>query len=80
MEELELESVLELARGHDADALAELYRRYAPAGPSVLCRYLLGSTETARGCDQRSLPQAAALDRQFTTASVPFPRLAAARG
>ena len=46
MEELELETVLELARGHDAEAFAELYRRYARR-VFGLCRYLLGSTETA---------------------------------
>ena len=71
MEELELESVLELARGHDADALAELYRRYARR-VFGLCRYLLGSTETAEDATSEVFLK---LQRSIGTydGSVPFP-------
>jgi len=46
MEELDLETVIERARSHDAEALGEIYRRY---GRRVfgLCRYLLNSRESA---------------------------------
>ena len=71
MEELELESVLELARGHDADAMAELYRRYARR-VFGLCRYLLGSTETAEDATSEVFLK---LRRSIDSydGSVPFP-------
>ena len=40
MEGLDLESVIERARGHDAEALAEIYRRYV-GRVFGLCRYML---------------------------------------
>jgi RNA polymerase sigma-70 factor (ECF subfamily) len=45
-EGLDLESVIERARGQDAEALAEIYRRYAPR-VFGLCRYMLDSRESA---------------------------------
>ena len=71
MEELELESVLELARGHDADALAELHRRYVRR-VFGLCRYLLGSTETAEDATSEVFLK---LQRSIDSydGSVPFP-------
>ncbi len=46
MEELGLESVLERARGNDADALGEIYRRFVRR-VFGLCRYMLTSREGA---------------------------------
>jgi RNA polymerase sigma-70 factor, ECF subfamily len=71
MEDLELESVLQLARGHDADALAELYRRYSRR-VFGLCRYLMGSTETAEDATSEVFLK---LQRSIASydGSVPFP-------
>lgn len=46
MEGLDLESVIERARAHDAEALAEIYRRYFRRVLG-LCRYMLDSQESA---------------------------------
>jgi hypothetical protein len=46
MEGLGLESVIEHARGHDAEALGEIYRRYVRR-VFGLCRYMLYSRESA---------------------------------
>jgi len=46
MEGLDLESVIERARGHDAEALGEIYRRYVRR-VFGLCRYMLDSRESA---------------------------------
>lgn len=46
MEGRDLESVIERARGHDAEALGEIYRRYVRR-VSGLCRYMLDSRESA---------------------------------
>jgi RNA polymerase sigma-70 factor, ECF subfamily len=46
MEGLGLESVIERARGNDADALGEIYRRYVRR-VFGLCRYMLNSREGA---------------------------------
>src|SRR2546425_12958549 len=46
MEGLDLESVIERARGHDAEALGEIYRRYVRR-VFGLCRYLLDSQGSA---------------------------------
>src|SRR5271168_1907638 len=68
----DLESVLERARGHDAEALAEIYRRYVRR-VFGLCRYMLDSRESAEDATseiflklQRSIES---YDR-----SIPFPR------
>ncbi|MDR3748634.1 MAG: sigma-70 family RNA polymerase sigma factor [Acidobacteriota bacterium] len=46
MEGPDLESVIERAQGHDAEALAEIYRLYARR-VFGLCRYMLDSRESA---------------------------------
>jgi RNA polymerase sigma-70 factor (ECF subfamily) len=46
MEEPDLESVIERAQGHDADALGEIYRLYVRR-VFGLCRYMLDSRESA---------------------------------
>jgi RNA polymerase sigma-70 factor (ECF subfamily) len=46
MEGPDLESVIERARGHDAEAQGEIYRRYARR-VFGLCRYMLDSRESA---------------------------------
>jgi RNA polymerase sigma-70 factor, ECF subfamily len=46
MEGLDLASVIERARGHEADALGEIYRRYVRR-VFGLCRYMLDSRESA---------------------------------
>src|SRR5579863_2247749 len=43
---MELESVIECARGHDAEALGEIHRRYVQR-VFGLCRYMLNSRESA---------------------------------
>jgi RNA polymerase sigma-70 factor (ECF subfamily) len=71
-EGLDLESVIERARGHDAEALEEIYRRYVRR-VFGLCRYMLDSRESAEDASsevflklQRSIES---YDR-----SIPFPR------
>lgn len=46
MEGPDLDSVIQRARGHDAEALGEIYRRYVRR-VFGLCRYMLGSRESA---------------------------------
>ena len=72
MEGMDLGSVIECARGHDAEALGEIYRRYVRR-VFGLCRYMLGSQESAQDATsevflklQRSIDS---YDR-----SIPFPR------
>jgi len=72
MEGLDLESVIERAQGHDAEALAEIYRRYVRR-VFGLCRYMLNTREVAEDATsevflklQRSIES---YDR-----SIPFPR------
>ena len=72
MEETELEAVVHRAGQGDAEAFAELYRRFARR-VFGLCRYMLGSTEAAEDATsevflrlQRSM--------QGYDASLPFPR------
>src|ERR1700746_2979930 len=72
MEGLDLESVIERARGHDAEALGEIYRRYVRR-VFGLCRYILNSREGAEDATsevflklQRSI--------QSYDGSIPFPR------
>src|ERR1700677_3432137 len=68
----DLESVIERARGHDAEAQAEIYRRYFRR-VFGLCRYMLDSREGAEDATsdvflklQRSI--------QSYDGSIPFPR------
>ena len=72
MEGMDLESVIECARGHNGEALGEIYRRYARR-VFGLCRYMLESRESAEDATsevflklQRSIES---YDR-----SIPFPR------
>src|SRR5579864_2814790 len=72
MEGPDLESVIERAQGHDAEALGEIYRLYVRR-VFGLCRYMLDSRESAEDATsevflklQRSIES---YDR-----SVPFPR------
>jgi RNA polymerase sigma-70 factor, ECF subfamily len=72
MEGMDLESVIECARGHNGEALGEIYRRYARR-VFGLCRYMLDSRESAEDATsevflklQRSIES---YDR-----SIPFPR------
>ena len=46
MDERDLESVIGRAQGHDAEALAEIHRRYVRR-VFGLCKYMLGSSESA---------------------------------
>jgi len=72
MEGLDLESVIERARGQDAEALGEIYRRYVRR-VFGLCRYMLDSRESAEDATsdvflklQRSI--------ESYNGSIPFPR------
>lgn len=72
LEGLDLESVVERARGHDQEALGELYRRY---GGRVfgLCRYMLESRESAEDATSEvflKLPRSL----ESYDGSTPFPR------
>jgi RNA polymerase sigma-70 factor (ECF subfamily) len=72
MEGLDLESVIERARSHDADALAEIYRRYVRR-VFGLCRYMLESRESAEDATSEVFLR---LRRSIESydGSIPFPR------
>ena len=72
MEGLDLESVIERARGHDAEALAEIYRRYVRR-VFGLCRYMLDSRENAEDATSEVFLK---LQRSIESydGSIPFPR------
>lgn len=72
MEGLDLESVIERARAHDAEALAEIYRRYSRRVLG-LCRYMLGSQESAEDATSEVFLK---LQRSIASydGSIPFPR------
>jgi RNA polymerase sigma-70 factor (ECF subfamily) len=72
MEGLGLESVIERARGHDADALGEIYRRYVRR-VFGLCRYMLNSQEGAEDATSEVFLK---LQRSIGSydGSIPFPR------
>jgi len=72
MEGLDLESVLERARGYDSEALAEIYRRYAQRVLG-LCRYMLESRESAQDAASEVFLK---LQRSIENydGSIPFPR------
>src|ERR1700722_13526141 len=72
MEGLDLERVVERARGHDAEALAEIYRRYVRRVMG-LCRYMLGSRESAEDATSEIFLK---LQRSIESydGSIPFPR------
>jgi RNA polymerase sigma-70 factor (ECF subfamily) len=72
MEGLDLESVIARARGHDAQALAEIYHRYVRR-VFGLCRYMLDSRESAEDATSEVFLK---LQRSIETydGSIPFPR------
>ena len=72
MEGLDLESVVERARSQDAEALGEIYRRYARR-VFGLCRYLLDSRESAEDATSEVFLK---LQRSIESydGSIPFPR------
>jgi RNA polymerase sigma-70 factor, ECF subfamily len=72
MEGLGLESVIERAQGHDAEALGEIYRRYVPR-VFGLCRYMLDSRE---GAEDATSDVFLKLQRSIKSydGSIPFPR------
>src|SRR6201997_5523371 len=72
MEGLDLESVIERARGHDAEALGEIYRRYVRR-VFGLCRYMLDSRESAEDVTSEVFLK---LQRSIESydGSIPFPR------
>jgi RNA polymerase sigma-70 factor (ECF subfamily) len=72
MEGQDLESVITRARGHDAEALGEIYRRYVRR-VFGLCRYMLDSRESAEDATSEVFLK---LQRAIETydGSIPFSR------
>jgi RNA polymerase sigma-70 factor, ECF subfamily len=72
MEGPDLESVIERAQGHDAEAMAEIYRRYVRR-VFGLCRYMLDSRENAEDATSEVFLK---LQRSIESydGSIPFPR------
>jgi RNA polymerase sigma-70 factor, ECF subfamily len=72
MEGRDLESVIERAQGHDAEALAEIHRRYVRR-VFGLCRYMLDSRESAEDATSEVFLK---LQRSIESydGSIPFPR------
>src|SRR5437879_533300 len=72
MEGPDLESVIERARGHDAEALGEIYRRYVRR-VFGLCRYMLDSRESAEDATSEVFLK---LQRAIESydGSIPFPK------
>jgi RNA polymerase sigma-70 factor (ECF subfamily) len=72
MEGLDLESVIERARRHDAEALGEIYRRYVQR-VFGLCRYILESRDNAEDATSEVFLK---LQRSIEgyDGSIPFPR------
>jgi RNA polymerase sigma-70 factor (ECF subfamily) len=71
MEEQDLERVIERARGHDAEALGEIHRRFVQR-VFGLCRYMLDSRESAEDATSEVFLK---LQRSIETydGSTPFP-------
>jgi len=72
MEGLDLDTVIERARGHDAEALGEIYRRYVRR-VFGLCRYMLESRESAEDATSEVFLK---LQRSIDSydGSTPFPK------
>ena len=72
MEGEDLESVIERAQGHDAEALGEIHRRYLRR-VFGLCRYMLDSRESAEDASSEVFLK---LQRSIGSydGSIPFPR------
>ncbi len=71
MEGHDLESVIERAQGHDAEALEEIYRRYVRR-VFGLCRYMLGSRESAEDATSEVFVKLQRAIESFD-GSTPFP-------
>src|ERR1700687_5813821 len=72
MEGLGLESVIQRARGHDVEALAEIYRRYVRR-VFGLCRYMLNSREGAEDATSEIFLKLQRSIERYD-GSIPFPR------
>src|SRR6201993_4390290 len=72
MEGLGLESLIQRARGHDVEAMGEIYRRYVRR-VFGLCRYMLNSRESAEDATSEVFLK---LQRSIASydGSIPFPR------
>lgn len=72
MDAPDLESVIQRAQGHDAEALGEIYRLYAKR-VFGLCRYMLDSRESAEDATSEVFLK---LQRSIESydGSIPFPR------
>ena len=68
----DLESVIERAQGHDAEALGEIYRLYFRR-VSGLCRYMLDSRESAEDATSEVFLKLQRSIESFD-GSIPFPR------
>jgi RNA polymerase sigma-70 factor, ECF subfamily len=72
LEALDLDSVIERARGHDAEALGEIYRRHVKR-VFGLCRYMLESRESAEDATSEVFLKLPRLIESYD-GSIPFPR------
>jgi RNA polymerase sigma-70 factor, ECF subfamily len=72
MEGLGLESVIERAQSHDADALGEIYRRHVRR-VFGLCRYMLNSRESAEDATSEVFVKLQRSIERYD-GSIPFPR------
>jgi RNA polymerase sigma-70 factor (ECF subfamily) len=72
MQGLDLESVIERARGHDAEALGEIHHRYVRR-VFGLCRYMLDSRESAEDATSEVFLKLQRLIESYD-GSIPFPR------
>ena len=72
MEGLGLESVIQRARGHDVEALGEIYRRHVRR-VFGLCRYMLNSRESAEDATSEVFLKLQRSIERYD-GSIPFPR------
>src|SRR6201997_680484 len=72
MEGPDLESVIERAQGHDAEALGEIYRLYVRR-VFGLCRYMLDSRESAEDATSEVFLKLQRVIESYD-GSIPFPR------
>ena len=72
MEGLGLENVIERARGHDGEALEEIYHRYVQR-VFGLCRYMLNSRESAEDATSEVFLKLQRTIESYDS-SIPFPR------
>jgi RNA polymerase sigma-70 factor (ECF subfamily) len=72
MEGVDLETIIERARGHDNEALAEIYRRFVRR-IFGLCRYMLDSRESAEDASSEVFLKVQRSIESYD-GSIPFPR------